>query len=137
VTSKDQDFLEFVIDQMSGLTGVVSRRMFGAIGLYKGDVFFAVIDDGTLYFVTDESTRGRYIERGMGPFEYTPGKFLRTYYEVPVDVLENDRDLSEWANEAVRAQATRSAAKAGKKHAGSSKRAIGRGKTPTRRPRTK
>jgi DNA transformation protein len=107
--AKDQDFLDFVIDQLAGFSPVSSRRMFGGIGLYQGETFFAIIDDGKLYFVTDEATRGRYESRGMKPFEYAPGKVLVSYFEVPVDVLENDRDLCEWARAAVSIQKARRA----------------------------
>lgn len=106
---KDQDFLEFVQDQLAGVKSITSRRMFGGIGLYRAETFFAIIDDGRLYFVTDETTRASYEERGMRPFQYAPGKFIRTYYEVPVDVLEDDGALSEWARAAIDAQARRKA----------------------------
>lgn len=100
-SEKNQDFLDFVLDQLSGLRRVTGRRMFGGIGLYAGEEFFGVIDEGRLYFYTDETTRARYVSRGMGPFEYAPGKLLRSYYEIPVDVLEDDSALTEWAREAV------------------------------------
>jgi DNA transformation protein len=99
----NQDFLDFVADQLSGLRRVTSRRMFGGIGLYCGDEFFALIDDGRLYFFTDEQTRARYEKRGMKAFEYAPGQFLHSYYEIPVDVLEDDGALCEWARESVEA----------------------------------
>jgi DNA transformation protein len=105
---KDQDFLEFVLDQLSALKSVTSRRMFGGIGLYRAETFFAIIDEGRLYFLTGESTRPRYEARGMKAFQYAPGKFLHTYYEVPVDVLEDDGALCQWALEAVDVQRTRS-----------------------------
>ena len=107
-SSKDQDFLEFVVDQLSGLRSISSRRMFGGIGLYQATTFFAIIDEGRLYFVTDDATRSDYIERGMAPFQYAPGKFIATYYEVPVDVLEDDGALRDWARAAVAAQSRRS-----------------------------
>jgi DNA transformation protein len=103
-SARDQDFLEFVLDQLAELKSVSSRRMFGGIGLYQGDTFFAIIDDGRLYFVTDAATRAEYESRDMKPFMYAPGKFIHTYYEVPVDVLEDDRELCEWARAAVAAQ---------------------------------
>jgi DNA transformation protein len=112
---KDQDFLEFVIDQLSGLRSITSRRMFGAIGLYHGEHFFAIIDDGVLYFVTDDNTRPGYEARGMKPFEYAPGKILRTYHTVPVDVLEDDSELQAWAREAVAVQKRKGPRKARKK----------------------
>lgn len=104
---KDQDFMEFILDQLSALKSVTSRRMFGGIGLYRADTFFAIIDEGRLYFVTDETTRTAYTECGMRPFQYAPGKFIHTYYEVPVDVLEDDRALADWARTAVDAQTRR------------------------------
>jgi DNA transformation protein len=104
MVAKDQGFLEFVLDQLSRLPALSTRRMFGAIGLYQGEHFFAIIDDGVLYFITDDDTRDRYQSRGLKPFEYSPGKFLRTYYPVPVDVLENDTELQAWAKEAVEVQ---------------------------------
>lgn len=106
-SGNDQDFLTFVVDQLSQLKSVTSRRMFGGIGLYQATTFFAIIDEGRLYFVTDDGTRGEYVERGMAPFQYAPGKLIHTYYEVPVDVLEDSDALNEWARAAVAAQARR------------------------------
>ncbi len=111
MTPQDQDFLAFVIDQLAGFSTVTSRSMFGGIGLYQGETFFGIIDDGRLYFVTDEATRGRYESRGMKPFEYAPGKVLVSYFEVPVDILEDDRELAEWARAAVSIQKARRATK--------------------------
>ncbi len=104
---KDQDFLEFILDQLAGVKSISSRRMFGGIGIYQATTFFAIIDDGRLYFVTDDVTRPAYVDRGMKPFQYAPGKFIHTYYEVPVDVLEDDGALCEWARAAVAAQGRR------------------------------
>lgn len=106
-TSKDHDFLDFVLDQLADLKSVTSRRMFGGIGLYREETFFAIIDEGRLYFVTNETTRDAYTSRGMRPFQYAPGKFIHTYYEIPVDVLEDDRALCDWARAALAAQAER------------------------------
>jgi DNA transformation protein len=103
----DQGFLDFVLDQLSGLRRVSSKRMFGAMGLYQDACFFGIIDEGRLYFLTGDETRKRYIAQGMKPFEYAPGKTLHSYYEVPVDVLEDDRELCAWAREAVTVQETR------------------------------
>jgi DNA transformation protein len=105
--ARDQDFLDFVQDQLSRLPKVSAKRMFGAVGLYQDAAFFAIIDEGRLYFLTGEASRKRYIAQGMKPFEYAPGKTLHTYYEVPVDVLEDERALCEWAREAVTVQESR------------------------------
>lgn len=92
----DEDFLEFVTDQLAGLRGVTSRPMFGCFGLYSGEDFFAIIDEGRLYFCTDETTRPAYRAFKMKTFHA-----LKSYYEVPVDVLEDDMELCKWAREAI------------------------------------
>ncbi len=100
----NKDFLDFVLDQLSGLSGVVPRRMFGAYGLYHGDLFFGIVDEGRLYLLTDDTTRPAFEENGMKAFQPTPDQVLKNYYEVPVDVLEDDRDLQEWVLRAVDVQ---------------------------------
>ena len=40
----------------------------------------------------------------MTPFRPSKRQTLRTYYEVPADVLENRNELTRWARDAVRAQ---------------------------------
>ena len=61
----DDDFLEFVLDQLSALPDVTYRRMFGGLGLYESGVFFAVIGKGRLYFKTDDESRAHYEKKGM------------------------------------------------------------------------
>jgi DNA transformation protein len=104
MSKTDDGFLQFVLDQLDGLPGVRSRRMFGAHGLYQHDDFFAIVDGGRLYFRTGDATRPDYESRGMKPFAPTPNQVLKNYYEVPVDVLEDDTLLCEWAAMAVQAQ---------------------------------
>ncbi len=99
---KDEGFVQFVIDQLHRVKDIRSRRMFGAYGLYCGEIFFAIVDDGRLYFKTDDTTSPDYKERGMTPFRPKPDQELKNYFEVPVDVLEDDEQLAEWAREAVR-----------------------------------
>jgi len=99
------DFVEFICDQLRAVKGLRSRRMFGGHGLYAGDVFFGIVSDGRLYFKTDETTSTKYREAGMHPFEPNPGQILKNYYEVPVDVIEDDRSLLEWAGTSVKVAA--------------------------------
>lgn len=71
--------------------------MFGGVGIYASDVFFALLDDDTLYFKVDDVTRGQFEERGMGPFRpYGETGEVMQYYEVPEDVLEDPQALQPW-----------------------------------------
>jgi len=76
--------------------------MFGGVGIYAADLFFALLDDDTLYFKVDDTTRGPFEERGMGPFRpYGEGGEVMQYYEVPEDVLEDPEVLGKWVNAAI------------------------------------
>jgi len=101
---KDESFRDFVLDQLSGLEDVEARRMFGGHGLYQDETFFGIIHKGRLYFKVDESTVGEYRKRKMKPFRPNAKQTLKSYYQVPVDVVEDRDRLGEWAKKAVRCQ---------------------------------
>jgi DNA transformation protein and related proteins len=93
------DFLAYVVDQLGGFAKVRSRRMFGGVGLYADDLFFALIDDDTLYFKADDSNRSDYVERGCRPFQpfADDPTYSMNYYNVPPEVVEDGDDLKRWA----------------------------------------
>jgi DNA transformation protein len=99
----DDSFKEFVLDQLSALPDVRARAMFGAQGLYQGEHFFAILDEGRLFFKTDAQSQSDYTARGLGPFTYeSKGKVMTmTYHEVPPEVLEQPPELVEWARRAI------------------------------------
>jgi DNA transformation protein len=97
---KEDSFRDFVLDQLRSLEGVSCRAMFGGYGLYFGADFFGILYDGRLYFKTDESTREEYRDRGMGPFAPGGNQVLKSYYEVPEEIVEDDEELASWAREA-------------------------------------
>ena len=99
----DDSFKEFVLDQLHALPDVRAKAMFGAHGLYQGEHFFAILDEGRLFFKTDAAGEKDFTARGMGPFTYeSKGKTLTmAYHEVPPDILENAPELVQWAQRAI------------------------------------
>lgn len=95
-------FQEFVEEQLDGIAGLRFRRMFGGYGIYAGEAFFGIVHGERLYFRTSERTRIRYEQRGMSWF-VTPGrkKSVKAYYEVPLAVIEQAKELKTWAREAI------------------------------------
>jgi DNA transformation protein len=81
--------------------------MFGGVGLYSDGVFFAIIDNDTMFFKTDDSTRPLYVSRGSEPFRPYKDRpeVSMSYYQVPADVLEDADECVPWARAAVRAAA--------------------------------
>ncbi len=99
----DETFVAFVVDQLASLPEVRSRRMFGGHGLYSGAMFFAVVDEGRLYFRVDDASRPEYEARGIKPFN-PMGSPMLGYWEVPGDVVEDAAELTRWARKAVAAR---------------------------------
>lgn len=99
--SRDEGFLQYVLDQLNGFPGLESRPMFGGHGLYQGAIFFAIVHRGRLFFRVDDVGRAEYEARGMKAFHPGPGQKLGRYYEVPADVLEDPPQVMRWARRAV------------------------------------
>ncbi|MBI3611183.1 MAG: TfoX/Sxy family protein [Nitrospirae bacterium] len=102
---KRDSFKEFVLDQLRDLDGLSSRAMFGGYGLYQDGAFFGIIFKGRLYFKTDATTAKEYTQRAMKPFRPNAKQMLKTYYEVPVDIIEDPDLLTEWAIKAIKRRA--------------------------------
>jgi DNA transformation protein and related proteins len=96
-------FRAFVLEQLEqALRDIRDKRMFGGVGIYAGDLFFALIDNDTLYFKVDDVTRPAYIAAGMKQFSpYGPEGETMGYFQVPIGVLEDVDALRSWAADAV------------------------------------
>lgn len=97
------NYRAFVLEQLSRvLPDVRARSMFGGVGVYSADLFFALLDNDRLYFKVDDSTRPQFEAIGMGPFRpFGDGGEPMQYYEVAADVLEDLDALAEWSSNAV------------------------------------
>jgi DNA transformation protein len=96
-------FREFVLEQLGRVVpGIRSRRMFGGVGIYSSDLFFAIIADDVVYLKTDAMTRLDFEARGMGPFQPAgeQGETMH-YHQLPEEVLESPEALAIWAGKSV------------------------------------
>lgn len=105
-------YVEYVLDQLESFGPVVSKRMFGGIGLYNDTLFFGLIDNDILYFRVDDLTRPGYLKSKSKGFDpYGDGKASLSYYSVPATVLEDADQLKIWAAASVEAARRKAAAK--------------------------
>ena len=96
------EYKAFLEDQFERFGPVTIRPMFGGAGIFRDGVMFGLVAYETLYLKADAENRGDFEARGMGPFTYE-GKskpVSMSYYEVPIDVLEDAQDLKAWADKA-------------------------------------
>jgi DNA transformation protein len=96
-------FEQQILNSLSGLGEVTARPMFGGHGIYWGDTIFAIAYGGRLYLKVDDESKGDYLARSMGPFRPNERQTLKSYYEVPPEVLAAPEALKSWAKEAIRA----------------------------------
>lgn len=98
----NSDFTQFVLDQLAGLGKLRARRMFGGVGIYCDEVFFAIVYQDTLYFKVDDATRAAFVQAGSVAFKPSVHRAMTLqYYALPADVLESAPSLRDWAREAL------------------------------------
>ena len=97
------EYREFVLEQLGRVApSVTSRAMFGGVGVYSGGLFFALLDDDTLYLKVDDTNRPDFEAAGMGPFRpFGESAGAMHYYELPADLLEDAERLRPWVDAAI------------------------------------
>jgi len=102
------EFLVYVLDQLSAWGGVSVRRMFGGAGLYRDGEMFGLVTDDAAYLKVDDSNRDDFARAGAGPFKPFPDKStVMSYYEIPAEVLEQSEELIDWAKRSLAIQKQR------------------------------
>ena len=103
---------------MRDFGAVRTKRMFGGWGIWRDEVFFALIADDTLYLKTDAETLPAFRARGLEPFTFEKTKsgevVITSYVQAPEEALDSPAQMLEWARLAY-AAALRSSAKKKKK----------------------
>lgn len=112
-TSRDTEYVDYLLDLMQILGPVQSRRMFGGWGVFIEGLMFALVADNELYFKVDKKTLKDYTDEGLQPFTYLRAgkRCALNYYQPPETVLEDQQQLSDWGNKAVEVALRAAAAK--------------------------
>ncbi len=103
---KNNHYVDYILDLLEPIGNMKVRKMFGGFGIYKDTIFFALIINDILYFKVGENNRSLYESHDSEPFFYE-GKNKKivtmSYWEVPINVLENSIKLAQWVQQAVEA----------------------------------
>lgn len=97
------NYRSFILEQLGrALPDIRARSMFGGVGVYSGEMFFALMSNDTLYFKVDDETRPDFEAIGMGPFRpFGDAGESMQYYEVSAELIEDAEQLRAWATRAV------------------------------------
>ena len=111
-----EEYLDYVVDQLGCVGEIAAKKMFGGVGLYHEGLFFGLIASDVLYFKVDDENRPDYETACARPFQpYGEESYSMSYYEVPVDVLEDVDQLRTWTRGAVAAAARKASSHKRKK----------------------
>ena len=96
-------FKTFALEQLGRVaTDIRARSMFGGVGIYAGQLFFALIDDDIVYLTVDDTNRPDFEALGLGPFQpFGDGGEVMQYYALSADLLEDAEVLEEWVEKAL------------------------------------
>jgi DNA transformation protein len=108
-TSKQDEFVEFVLEQMAPAGQVRARRMFGGYGIYLAEHFVAVVVNEKLFLKADDSTQPEFERRGLKRlvFRMKTKQIPARYFEAPPEVFDDPEEMGRWLQLA-RAAAARS-----------------------------
>ena len=100
----NDDLLAYVADQISAHGEVRTRKMFGGAGIYLNDLFIAIVDEDRLYLKADDTNRKAFELRNLEAFRPFGDKgYAMSYFELPMEELEDPRGLAPWIHGAVEA----------------------------------
>lgn len=116
VSTKDKEFVYYIIDLMQAAGPVYAKGMFGGHGIFLDGLMFGLVANSILYLKTDKESEIDFKDRGLQAFTYSKkGKTIKmSYYQAPEDALENSEEMNFWANRAYSA-ALKAASKKPKK----------------------
>jgi DNA transformation protein len=106
------------------------RRMFGEIGAYSGELFFALVADEAVWLKADDANEGAFVEAGVPLFVYgeKDGKPMSLRYRrVPDAAWDDEEEARRWVGLGIDAAVRAKAAKAAKSRKKAPKADLGPG----------
>ncbi len=100
------EFSNYILDTLSPLGEIILGRFFGGTSLKCRGKQFCMIMKNRLYFRVNKNSLNSYLQHDAAPFSYLTKKgrvYVRSYYEVPSDILDDEEILLSWAEIAIEA----------------------------------
>jgi len=85
-----------LIERLSLIPGITSKKMFGGYGIFhEGKMFALVNSSGNIYFKSDESIQSKFDTIGAQQHGKMP------YFSLPDEIFDDIEKLSAWAQESI------------------------------------
>jgi len=100
----NDNFRNFILDQLSGFANFETRQMFGGLALLTEGVAFAKIKHDKFWLKADDNSRSEFLDKGMKQYRYGKDNARKlNFFETPVDIIEDRDKLHEWAKRSIEA----------------------------------
>ncbi len=93
----------YLLDLFAQYGPIRLKRMFGAQGIFDGDIMIGFADDDVIYLKTDDTTRPAFETEGCKPFVYkkrSGEEIVMSYWRIPDRLYDDPEELAEWARQA-------------------------------------
>ena len=93
------EFVEYLPEAFSAFGPVSIRKMFGGHGVYHDGLMIGLVASEMLYLKVDAQSVQAFEALDLAQFQYPKGDKLvgMSYYQAPVDALEDPDEMREWA----------------------------------------
>lgn len=100
------NLIAYILELLAPLGPVSARRMFGGVGLFRGEMMFGLIARDELFLKVSDANRPAYETAGEAPFSYDTKSGVHTiqsYWRCPPELLDDAETFQDWARQAVEA----------------------------------
>ena len=95
----NEEFKNFILDQLQGLEDFDTKKMFGGTVLLHQGSAFAKIKHDILWLKTDETNIKEFENAGMKQYTYGKDNSRKlNFFETPLEIIEDRDKLKEWVN---------------------------------------
>jgi DNA transformation protein len=94
----------YVLELLAPLGSVLTRRMFGGVGLFHNGTMFGLIARDELFLKVGDTNRSQYEAAGEAPFSYETkhgSHTIGSYWRCPPDLLDDPEKFQCWVRQAM------------------------------------
>lgn len=103
--STSPEYVSYLHELLAPLGSIRTRRMFGSVGMYCDELFFAIVSGDVLYLKVDDENRAEFEREGLEAFTYESDGVIHalSYYRAPDEALDSPALMQPWARSALAA----------------------------------
>lgn len=90
-----------VEELLGGLLPIRTKAMFGGVGIYSGDLFFALIAEDQVYLKADKVNQPMFDAAGLEAFYPFDSPTPMRYFQLPAQCWDDAAELKLWVDSAL------------------------------------